>query len=281
MNDDPRSLTFSQRMGVAPLPSQAEAGTIHERTRAQVWVVILGWLMACNPNGLVYNNVRPPTVHTLLRWWVNHKHQMVDEVPNSYAKWKEILKAEVRGSYLDLYDLLQFLLNDIDFDKNDELAEALENTQAAYRVVDGLIVPAVSEAETELIKTASRDIGDRSASGAESHFRKAAERLTSGDWPGAVHESVSAVESAARFVSRDERAVLSDIVKKMAKDDRIRHGCLRDVILKIYGYASDERGVRHSQGSLASQNVSEREALYLFGLCASTVSYLLSSPSAA
>lgn len=281
MNDDPRNLTFSQRMGVAPLPSQAEAGTIHERTRAQIWVIVVDWLMESNPSSYGHNNVRAPTVHTLLRWWVNHKHRMVDEIPNTYAHWKNILKAEIQGGYLQVYDLLQFLLSDSDFRRDKQLAEALEITQAAYRVVDGLIVPAVSEAETEVIKTASRDISDRSASGAESHFRKAAERLTSGDWPGAVHESVSAVESAARFVSHDERAVLSDIVKKMAKDDRIRHGCLRDVILKIYGYASDERGVRHSQGSLASQNVSEREALYLFGLCASTVSYLLSSPSAA
>ncbi|GAA3801989.1 hypothetical protein GCM10022600_25210 [Qipengyuania pelagi] len=205
---------------------------------------------------------------------------MIDEAPSYYGMWQEILKKEMSGSYVSVFNFIQFLLDDEDFNRKGAIAQALVDTRAAYRVTDGLLHPVVSDEATATISNASKDMDRLSASGAKSHFRQASVCLTNGDWSGAAHQSVAAVESAARFVCEDEKNTLSDLVKEMAKDGRISHPALREVILKIYGYASDEKGVRHSQGAQSSENVTEREALFLFGLCASTISYLLGAAKA-
>ena len=54
------------------------------------------------------------------------------------------------------------------------------------------------------------------------------------------------------------------------------HGSFKVAIEKLYGYASDERGVRHSLLEQGEANVTERDALFMLGVCASFVTYLLS-----
>jgi hypothetical protein len=54
------------------------------------------------------------------------------------------------------------------------------------------------------------------------------------------------------------------------------HGGLKAAFGKLYGYSSDEEGVRHALVFGEEAKVDETDALFMLGACASFVSYLLS-----
>ncbi|ODP39356.1 hypothetical protein BFL28_11145 [Sphingomonas turrisvirgatae] len=56
-------------------------------------------------------------------------------------------------------------------------------------------------------------------------------------------------------------------------------GHLKKAFGALYGYTSDTDGVRHALVFNDSANVSEAEALFMFGACAAFVSYLLTTAS--
>jgi hypothetical protein len=53
------------------------------------------------------------------------------------------------------------------------------------------------------------------------------------------------------------------------------HGGLKAAFASLYGYSSDEEGVRHALVFKEAAQVDEADALFMLGACASFVSYLL------
>jgi hypothetical protein len=53
------------------------------------------------------------------------------------------------------------------------------------------------------------------------------------------------------------------------------HQALKRGLGSLYGYASDEQGIRHSLVFEGEANVDEADALYMFGACAAFVTYLI------
>ena len=78
-----------------------------------------------------------------------------------------------------------------------------------------------------------------------SHLRNASECIHAGDWAGSVRESIHAVESVARQLdpqaSRNLKRALQSLDKRKAL-----HPALKEAFNKLYGYTSDEQGVRHA-----------------------------------
>lgn len=269
-------LTFAQTQGLAPLPSQAELGTISKETVARLWNVIHAWTGYGSSS--VYDPLNRDQEIVLKQWWVNAAHRMIDESPGDVEDWRKVLKAEVQGGFLRAYNLSQFLLDSRQFSEPFAIAlsVALNESRAAYRVLDRKIVPFLSDAEHDQLVTAIKASGDIDAAGARAHLLTAGSRLTQGDWAASIQECIAAVESAARFVSGDHSRELGPILSKLRDNGIIKHGALAAALKQLYGYTSDEQGIRHSLVLKDEANVSEREAFLMLGLCASFVTYLLS-----
>ena len=88
-----------------------------------------------------------------------------------------------------------------------------------------------------------------------------------------LRESIHAVESVARKLDPDS-TTLGPALNALAKRGTI-HPALRDGFSKLYGFTSDQEGVRHALLEGASPEVDEADALYMFGACAAFVSYLI------
>lgn len=56
------------------------------------------------------------------------------------------------------------------------------------------------------------------------------------------------------------------------------HGAFRTALVNLYGYASDEEGIRHSLLEQGAAKVTERDAIFMLGVCASFATYLTSIP---
>ena len=107
---------------------------------------------------------------------------------------------------------------------------------------------------------------------AREHLTKAAERLTAGDWPGGIRESMHSVESVVRVLTG--RGKFSDAVAVLEKRWNI-HRALKASFGNLYGYTSDEPGIRHPLIDDPKASVDEVDALFMFGACSSFVSYLI------
>ena len=85
--------------------------------------------------------------------------------------------------------------------------------------------------------------------------------------------SISAVEAAVRIISENSKAELGDALKIMDASKPI-HGAFKQALLKLYGYTSDEGGIRHSL--LKSTNIDESDARFMLVTCSAFVNYFIS-----
>jgi hypothetical protein len=53
------------------------------------------------------------------------------------------------------------------------------------------------------------------------------------------------------------------------------HGALKTGFSSIYGYSSDEKGIRHALIGASAPSVDVHDALFMIGACAAFVSYLI------
>jgi hypothetical protein len=149
----------------------------------------------------------------------------------------------------------------------------LEEERAAYRVVDGdTFMPVCSDTERETLERAFHDVSAKEFQGARAHLKNAAIALGEGKYADSVRESIHAVESVARVLVPS--AKLQDSLTQLEKSAAI-HGAMKSGFLALYGFSSDEQGIRHPLLSDGDANVSDADALFMIGACASFVSYLL------
>jgi CBS domain-containing protein len=91
------------------------------------------------------------------------------------------------------------------------------------------------------------------------------------DLRNAIKEAISSVESAARVLTGKPKATLSDAIKILEKARQV-HPALKDAWIKLYGYTSDEPGVRHAMTE--EPGIDFATAKYMVVSCAAFVNLL-------
>ena len=110
-------------------------------------------------------------------------------------------------------------------------------------------------------------------------MRNAAECINGADWAGSVRESIHAVESVARKLDPKASKDLGPALASLEKRQKL-HPALKKAFSSLYGYTSDEEGVRHALLDQDAANVGIDEAVFMLGACASFASYLWRKHSA-
>jgi len=104
------------------------------------------------------------------------------------------------------------------------------------------------------------------------HIKKALElyrKRPTADYENSIKESISAVEALARIILKKPSATLGHLA-----DQLNIHPAFRDAIKKLYGWTSDEGGIRHSDNN-KKLNVDEKEARYMLVQCSALVNYII------
>jgi hypothetical protein len=285
LSDDPyanrRHLTFEQAEGAEPLPRQLLIKEISPELRAQLWAFV--------HTSIEKDMVRDYGSHIVGEWGhilksfhINHQHLPIDTFDNSprilLPKLKQIVYSD---KYVTVFGFLQFVLRHRGKPHSFEatLDAILSQARAAYRVLDGqTIVPIGSDEERKTLDYAFATLSRSEFHGARSHLHDAGAKLTAGDYPGSVRESIHAVESTARSLASSGK--LSEALAHLEKSAAI-HGGLKKGFLSIYGYTSDEQGIRHPLIDDPAAKVDETDALFMIGACASFVSYLINKARSA
>jgi hypothetical protein len=282
MADDPyadrRRLTFEQAEGVEPLPTQLQVRELSRPLRSRLWLVVYESLKAATSyssmGGGSYLDEKWESIlydsHTL------RDHLAADEFRNDARLLIENVKTIlIARDYTNVFGFLQFVLRhkNCPYQFAGGIDWALQSGHAAYRVLEGrTIVPISSEAELATLQRAFADLAAAEFHGARSHLHSAGACLTVGDCASSVRESIHAVESVARTLAPSGQ--LSEALAKLEKSSII-HGALKKGFGSIYGYTSDEQGIRHPLLDDPRAKVDEADALFMIGACAAFVSYMI------
>jgi hypothetical protein len=152
--------------------------------------------------------------------------------------------------------------------------EALRASRAAYALFDrDTIIPVGSDTERETLTRAFADVAASEFHGARAHLRNAGSELTAGNYAASIRESIHAVEAVARVLEPGAQT-LGPALSKLEKSVRI-HPALGKGFGSLYGFTSDEKGIRHALPDEPVAQVDEADALYMLGSCAAVVSYLI------
>jgi hypothetical protein len=155
-----------------------------------------------------------------------------------------------------------------------QVATVLKYYRAGYRLVDGrTFFPIASEENAKVADKGFAALNSSDVySAASKHLTSAAERLTAGDWPGSIRESIHAVESVVRVLMGKEE--FGKAIAVLEKRWSI-HGALKASFGNLYGYTSDEPGIRHPLLDDPKAAVDEADGLFMFGACSAFLTYLI------
>ena len=175
-----------------------------------------------------------------------------------------------------LFDALEFFIRhpNCSVELKSDLTRAFVEARAAYRVIDQRIIAIGSEEQAEAFEEAVSVAEKSGAIAARAHLVSAGNALRDGDWAASVRESIHAVEAMAIMLA-PMKGTLGAALAVLEKDGRL-HGGLKSAFNALYGYTSDEEGVRHALVFKNEAQVDEADALFMLGACASFVTYLVS-----
>ena len=105
-------------------------------------------------------------------------------------------------------------------------------------------------------------------------MRQAADHINARQFADSITDSIHAVESVARTIDPKAKT-LGPALDSLQKSGLLKHPALKEAFSKLYGYTSDEQGIRHALLDKGSPDVGLDEAMFMFGACASFAAYLV------
>lgn len=156
----------------------------------------------------------------------------------------------------------------------EKYARLLIDENQPYQIYENHLVPVVSDPEMQEIEKAATTKYDS----VNAHIKKAwllFSNRKSPDYENSIKESISAVESMCCIITglSGAQATLGTAIKSL-KDSGIHiHGAMEKAFLALYGYASNESGIRH--GSIDFQNAPAEDAKFMLISCSAFINYLI------
>lgn len=277
MKDDSPYVPFSQRVGLAPLPPQLKLGEVSPELRRILYYFVgleIGRYSRPGYNRVLFSQdwLRVATdLHVLFF------RRSPDTFKHSVNETKQGLGAFFQQAEIGpLFDLIEFFVrHDLCSDELKlDLSRAFVTARAAYRIFDNAYIAAIgTDEQAKAFERAVADLEAKGANAARKQLVAAGVALRNSDWASSVRNSIHAVEAVAVRLAPGTDT-LGAALKVLEKRGHL-HGSLKAAFGSLYGYSSDEEGVRHALVFGDDARVDEADALFMLGACASFVSYLL------
>ncbi|MFC6305974.1 hypothetical protein E2553_17040 [Paraburkholderia dipogonis] len=275
---------FSDRIGATKTPAILQTDEMSAPLRASIWNVI---------HTLFDSPSYEKWVSLARAASVSFTKTPIDELPHYALQQKQWMRKRYDAmKWHEVYNFAEFVVDSANqiirggSGQNPFLMEAfnsvLERESSGYRFVAGVLSPITNNAEMSAVEDAIQSTESAALNGANEHLRTAIALLgqkPEPDFRNATKEAISAIESVAKVLGTSSAQGLSGALADLNKKVEI-HPSLRNAFVKLYGYASNEEGVRHSLGDEAT-NVGFDEAKYMIVACSAFMNYLISKADAA
>ena len=273
-------LSFSQRMGIKPIEVPIQTDCLNEDTRMDIWNSFYQWFSShvvsdSDPIDYISGSERELCIRVWSRYLkrdlshLSYGHNLIGEV-------KRLILSSTTAWY-DILDFCEQIINDPYtqvkyFSKM--LNDVFEIDNVGYRIIGKQISPITNETEIQSIESALALNGP--FVGARIHIQTALEKYsdkTSPDYRNCVKESISAVESMCQILANNPKATLGAALKVLNNGGIDIHSALAAGFEKIYGYTSDQDGIRHAILD-ESKTVDPEDALFMLVSCSAFCNYL-------
>jgi hypothetical protein len=219
--------------------------------------------------------------------WYGFFNLPLDEIveSNTDRVKKYIKEWFFNAQWYEVYDFLEFvakLKGPIDTNRFKRgCNEVLERELSGYRFVGDEVAPITNKIEVNEIEKALETSAEHNLKGVHKHLESALDKLSdreNPDYRNSIKESISSVESLCIIISKDKKATLGQALKKI-EDTVGLHPALKSGFNSIYGYTSDEGGIRHAM--IDDPNCDFDDAKYMLVSCSAFVNYLIMKASKA
>ena len=216
-------------------------------------------------------------------FWIRYYKQAYDSMPNYVLDMYQKLRDDFFSCpWYEVYDfieeLIKYLKESDSITRNsavEQIEEGLNNClqreNSAYRFINGMSCEITNKQEITEVEKA---LDDDDFPYVKEHLTKALELLSNKqnpDYRNSIKESISAVENIACLLAQKQKATLGDALKELEKNGKL-HESLKQGFLKIYGYTSDDDGIRHAL--MDKSDLGKSDAYLFFLLCTSFTNYL-------
>jgi hypothetical protein len=271
---------FSQRKGYKSVKNIVQLEQMDDELRNALWNSLCEGLF--NLEGFFTPNYNNPNRVELLapkftdEWWTRFLKKANDTKPRDFDRiYGEMRDRFFEAEWNEVYDFIEFTLSQFPHHKllEDKINAALESESSGYRVVGQRIVEITNQGELQTIDNA---LNQKEFSAAAKHLHRALELITdkrNADPRNSIKESISAVESAAKEITKLPKATLEDAIKALERNGEL-HACLKAGFSKLYAYTSDKGGIRHAM--LDEPNLTKADAFFFLVTCSAFINYLKS-----
>ena len=155
-----------------------------------------------------------------------------------------------------------------------EFNRILESEVSAYRIIDKKVIPITNKSEISTVEEAMNAGFDSVRIHLEKALGLFADRRNP-DYENSIKESISAVESMCCIITgtTGKNATLGNTLKKLKEKGVHIHQAMEKAFLSLYGYTSDEDGIRH--GGIDFANAPSEDAKYMLVSCSAFINYLI------
>ena len=276
--------TFSQAHGYEAMPAMLKLGQLDDKARTRIANVLTDHVDRCQyhewHSSLVgkYMAVISRDLHC------HHHVRSVDSWSNDRDCVAKQFQDDVNKLLFNrVFDMIQFIMRHRECPSSliNDIKTTFSDSNLAYAIDDSsspTIIPMATKAEGESILSSLRELTDAGLEGSASHLRKSSECINSSQWADSVRESIHAVESTAQKIDPSANGLKSAL---QSLENRVEfHPALKKAIISLYGYTSDEKGIRHALLNNDEARVDRDDAVFMLGACAAFASYLWRKHSA-
>lgn len=276
-------MRFSERYGYKNVREIVQIDSMDEPLRNALWSLlkIFVWDKVHASTGIYggyyLSSHSNQEIQTLCnRLWFGYFKKPLDQLDDDWNKvYAQLRQHFFECKWYEVYDFIEFVANNYErYQFKDKFIEAcnrsLEKEVSAYRFVDDLIARITEQQEVEEIEQALNE-----ARGPEqTHLRRSLELLSSRESPdyrNSIKESISAVESLAATITGADKGTLGQLIKKL--EDKVGlHPALKTAFSSLYGYTSDEGGIRHAL--MEAETIRFEDAKFFLVVCSAFINFV-------
>jgi hypothetical protein len=265
---------FSERKGHKAISRVIQKEGMNDELRSSLWNVLD--LFVWRRDGFLdqrYGTQNMENFSTAL--WFEYFKAPIDSRPDDPYDVLGLIRSYFFScKWYEVYDFLEWVLSHFEDERlTSALNAILERELGGYRYVGGVFTDITDQAEIDLLEEA---LEDKDFPGVRAHLQSALRLLSNRDAPdyrNSIKESISAVESMAQVVTGAPKATLGDALTALEAKSKL-HPALKKGFSNLYGYTSDEGGIRHAM--LQEPSLEAADAKFFLLSCTSFINYLKS-----
>jgi hypothetical protein len=266
-------MSFSQRKGLTPVRTMLQVGSMDDALRASLWNLL--HIHIWDTDRFLWSSSGETGVigKFAKALWFQHFKKPFSDIPAMPGLiLDKIERYYFASQWNEVYDFLEVVVAvwpDPGLQK--VINHVLERELAGYQLVNRQFVDVTDPQEIAALEEA---ISQDQFGSVSAHLSRALELLAdrkNPDYRNSIKESISAVESLARILTKNEKATLGDALKLLERSKAL-HPALREGFSKLYGYTSDAQGIRHAM--LDEPNLTAADAKFFLLSCTTFINYL-------